>query len=136
MCDRGQCSPPDQDAPEYEYIWSEVDKYKRCEQPGEDIETALSAVTEKGAAVTVQPTKSPIMTTTAPISSQPTKSPTVSTDAPNSTQPTKSPTMSTASPTTTTRPTESPTSKPTCDSEYGAFNLCIAVDMSGSGESS
>mmetsp|Transcript_27314 Transcript_27314/g.50333 ORF Transcript_27314/g.50333 Transcript_27314/m.50333 type:complete len:355 (+) Transcript_27314:770-1834(+) len=66
---------------------------------------------------TMQPTK------------QPTKSPT---QRPSTTSPSKWPTKQPTQRPSTPYPTSSPTDQPSCDADYQDFNLCFAIDMSGS----
>lgn len=73
------------------------------------------------------PSKSPTLYPTMPPTSSPSKSPTLSPSNAPSSRPTLAPTPRPR----TRQPTNRPTPQPTCSTETD-FNLCIAVDMSGS----
>jgi hypothetical protein len=49
-------------------------------------------------------------------------------------KPTSLPTTMSQTPSVSPRPSSLPTNMPTCDVLYENFNLCIALDMSGSGK--
>lgn len=66
-----------------------------------------------------------------PIMMNPSKQPTVKSSEAPSREPTSSPVLSPTPPQPTRNPTNRPTPQPTCSTEQD-FNLCIAVDMSGS----
>jgi len=134
LCDRNQCVVPEDGVPDD--VQRQIDSVSVCGDVPV-IEEPEPAVTFKVAS-TVPPTKQPTTEQPTPEhsywpsshpSEEPHSNPSSSPTTPPTQQPSLTPTML---PTSSLVPTSSPTEKPTCDESYDDFNMCIAIDTSGS----